>query len=772
MNPLYVVGVGAVTPLGFDALRTLASLRSRLDAFRTLSVVGESGKELVAARVSGYAEATHGARRYAAFAVAALKEALGDLPRGEWRRVVVFLGLPRASRPGAPAGLAPIVCAAVSDQLGIARENIRAVTAGRVSAHLSLAEARLLCDRGVPCLVGGVDTLSDSASLVALSKAGKLKEDWDGFIAGEGAAFVRVSGRPGNGAWGRAAPEITGLGWATETADGSAEHPLVGVAVNQAVRDAARDAGVTDADFDLRINDVNGERASFEDDSFGFVRFFRTPRSSYLEVLHPSSYLGEMGAAGGGIALLWAAANLELGLGDRRCVLVTASDERDRAALVLRKGRTASSAPPVTAVRADREALLVHANSPRDGLVDDPYGLHVEGVDQGHRGLLSANLDGVATSLVVIVGHHEEGVAPWEDAWRYEDRLIAHADAIAWGGRDGQALASERLESDEPEDAAAAAIAFLSWAGGRGIADALIKAGLQSSPHARWICNACIYGPRPTAAAALLAMMSVPDLSAGALEAARIAGVIDRESIVNWLQRSTLATDVVRVCGWQAVREWWRRLAPMVDGSFRSDQEAMLAALVLSDDPQSTLARLEVRRFSDAPLVWTLASMRSRRSLIVDSQAFDEPLTVEALEAMGWCGESGAQRWLLDALERDDAALRAAAARALKMIYGRAPQESVEDDSERVSPAKRLAQDPAVWIKSIIPSPHPPLRLGKPFGPQSPVRTLAWPDLGTRDRTIAAWEHVLWSGTPLGFHPRQLTRLQRRELGQLRGSAG
>ena len=39
-----------------------------------------------------------------------------------------------------------------------------------------------------------------------------LKEEWDGFIPGEAAAFIRVSGKPGIGCWGRPAVAIAGVG--------------------------------------------------------------------------------------------------------------------------------------------------------------------------------------------------------------------------------------------------------------------------------------------------------------------------------------------------------------------------------------------------------------------------------------------------------------------------------------------------------------------------------------------------------------------------------
>ena len=772
MTPLHVVGAGAITPLGFDALRTLASLRSGLDAFGKTTVVGEAGDELSAARIRGYAEGAQGARRYEALAIGALKETVRDVPREAMTNVIFLLGLPRPERAGVPDGLAQRVRDAVCDRLQVPPAHVRVLPAGRVSAYLGVRAALSLCEQGMECVVGGVDSLVDRASLLGLSRERLLKEEWDGFIPGEGAAFVRLSARAASGPWGKAAAQIVGFGEAQEAGDGSAERPWVGVAVNSALRQAARDAGISDSDIGLRINDVNGARPQFEDDAYGVIRFFRAPRpEGYLEVLHPASYLGELGAAAGGVALLWAAATLELGLRGGQCVLTTASDERDRTAAILRAGAGPGRR---TAVRAGRDAPVVHpARSAREDAVDDPYGIRIEGLDLGHEGLFAANLDGIGTDLLVIRHHHVEGTAPWADTRRYEDQLVAHADAIGWGGGPARRAAYARLESGEPDEAAAAALALLSFEGERAAVPALVEAARRDGAHAGWIQDACIYAPRPTADALLSAMAADPSLGAGALEAARVAGSVQRETVSAWVERLRGAAPaaVVRAFGWVAAPDAWASVAHLVSRSAGFDWEAMAAALVLGDRPESVLERLGVRRFDDAPLVWILGRIRSGRAVLAGSSADEIALTAEGAEALGWCGEPRARDWLLAALEHGEDPVPGAAARALRLIYGAAPEESAEvtdeDSPEGKRSIKRLSHDPRAWVACIDVGAHPPLRHGERMTPRTPAITLARPELGTRARTIAAWEHVLRTGAPLGFHPRQLIRLQRHDLAAL-----
>ena len=67
-----------------------------------------------------------------------------------------------------------------------------------------------------------------------------------------------------------------------------------------------------DNDIGLRINDINGSRAAFEDDAMATTRFYRSPREGVLDVWHLGSYLGETGAAAGAIELIWGASMGEL----------------------------------------------------------------------------------------------------------------------------------------------------------------------------------------------------------------------------------------------------------------------------------------------------------------------------------------------------------------------------------------------------------------------------------------------------------------------------
>lgn len=69
---LHIVAAGAITSLGHDVERTVASLRSGLDRFKQVPFLGSGGADLVIAPIEGYADGTSAIDRYEALALKAL----------------------------------------------------------------------------------------------------------------------------------------------------------------------------------------------------------------------------------------------------------------------------------------------------------------------------------------------------------------------------------------------------------------------------------------------------------------------------------------------------------------------------------------------------------------------------------------------------------------------------------------------------------------------------------------------------------------------------
>ena len=96
---------------------------------------------------------------------------------------------------------------------------------------------------------------------------------------------------------------------ANEPAHIYSNQPLQGVGLTKACKTALAAAGVAMVDMDYRISDLSGEHYGFKDATFLQARLDRAPagrtvdESWYMDLWHPSEYVGEIGAAFGPLAL-------------------------------------------------------------------------------------------------------------------------------------------------------------------------------------------------------------------------------------------------------------------------------------------------------------------------------------------------------------------------------------------------------------------------------------------------------------------------------------
>ncbi|MCA9706874.1 MAG: hypothetical protein KDK70_13560 [Myxococcales bacterium] len=460
MHSLYVVDGAAITAVGHDLPRTFASLRAGLSMFSELPIDGVSERPLQGAPVVGYAEGLQGVARYEALALRALVPIVSRIPRDQRPHVRLVLGLPDPERPGVPERLGPVLVERLVEALDLPRDGVYSMAHGRPSVLLALGQAELMDDRSAHVIVGGVDVLTNPRSLRALSAAGRLKEDWDGMLPSEAAAFFRVSTQRQPGWWGRPAARLVGVGTAVDPAANTKDDPLTGVGASRAFAAAVAGAGIDDATIDLRINDMNGERSAFEDDAMACTRFFRSRRpDGNLEVWHLGSVVGETGAAAGALEVLWAASTLELGTWPSRAVLLSCAEgPRRAAAVIMPADPTAGAGSPRARVSLD--APVVHPQAVTEPVVHPDPGLRLEQVDDAGRELAAQDLEQVASMLLIRAQHLVDPYEPWADVEDFEARLLRHVDALAWSRADAQPLAREILSDAqaEPERAAAAAL--------------------------------------------------------------------------------------------------------------------------------------------------------------------------------------------------------------------------------------------------------------------------------------------------------------------------
>jgi 3-oxoacyl-[acyl-carrier-protein] synthase I len=762
MTPLYVVGSGAVTALGLDAPRTVASLRGGHSGLVELRFEGVTGQDLKAAPVRGFAEGLMGLARLEALAHRALEECLRSLKEPFPGPPIVYLGL-RESDSELATRLTERLEARFSWKPG----TIYTLTSGRTSVFAALKHAHKALESGARgCIVGGVDSLVGPSELRSLSERGLLAEEYDGFYPGEAAAFVALSRRPAVGAWGRkAAALVTGVGEAEETADGSSSAPLVGVGMSTAMRRALSDAQTTEAAIGLFINAINGTRSEFEDEAHARIRLLRTPRKE-LTTWHVASHLGETGAAYGALALIWASAALDLGLSSAPGVMLTASAGRRRSAVFIKPvGGELTDAEASPAVSLTEPAFHKSSCICSTRNIENDEGMRLAEADDSHRTLCERDFDELA-SLWAIREGHLGSFSRWTDIEDFERRALSHLDALAWSGETARELA-ETLLSGEPEEAAAATLLLLCTEGRQAPTAPLLEACAKSPEHLGAISSAAGLSPRRLAEPFLhqLAQVDLPSAEA-AIRALSIGGWLTAEWLVQTARRLKEPVDEGVVAmgsrifpeGREGVSDWLT--ASKGKGVFAL--EASLAALVLEPAKHWLWTLPKDILFEQLPEAVALAALQEGKT-VVSLLPSELTATAGAMTALGWSGETQGTAVLLSGLDSKEEDVAQAAARALSRIYGLRPMETVTQEDV---PLDRLSQVRTQWEELLKGA--PPVgerqRHGKRWGKRSALDMLTARETPSSERAIALWEHTLLHRQPHPVHTQQWVATQLRAL--------
>jgi 3-oxoacyl-[acyl-carrier-protein] synthase-1 len=270
-------------------------------------------------------------------AAPALREALGD------KRSVkcpVFIGTPEVLPGGADAaGSRFLEYLALQSGVSFDLQRSKCFALGKAAIFHALQEARKHLEKGGDpfVIVGGVDTYVDSYVLAALERDQRiLQEDvTDGFIPGEGAAFLLVG--PSAGAVGRNGSQqraiLSGVAVGAEVGHRFSDQTYRGDGLAQVFQDLLAGArGPVTAVY----SGMNGESFGSREWAVAYIR----NRSHFADVArfaHPADCFGDLGAAAGPV-LIGAAAAME---GDSsreaRSLVFCSSDGADRGACLVER---------------------------------------------------------------------------------------------------------------------------------------------------------------------------------------------------------------------------------------------------------------------------------------------------------------------------------------------------------------------------------------------------------------------------------------------------
>ncbi len=308
---LYVVGAGAVTPAGLNARQTIAAIRASLSAFEEIILPAPFGASQVVARIPSHWRLRRTQGEWLVnMAARAIKEALGTSDPGVAAATALLITAPESFRnhPAFADIPARDFLAAVIGATGLKFHPASRAVDGGAAASVGLIEraSALMEEEGAAqILLGGADSLVNDVDLARLGQAGRLKGDKNaqGLVPGEAAAFVRLAREPGPEL---AATAIHGIGTARETDSVLSDRYSQGRAMLAALRDAVTGSGPSEPDIDFVVSNGNGERYHGWEMLIARPRFYRTQRD-LMATAYPAMTVGDIGAAGGALALMLAA---------------------------------------------------------------------------------------------------------------------------------------------------------------------------------------------------------------------------------------------------------------------------------------------------------------------------------------------------------------------------------------------------------------------------------------------------------------------------------
>ena len=334
--PLAIIGMGAITAVGWDATQTCAAIRAGITGFADSDYFqeGEEPVPLIAAcaPTDPPPDDAHEFDRLKILAIPALQECLASSGLSA-SSTPILLGIrePHRGEPDSDTRLGDIlkaIGAGLSCQL---HRDSAVIPEGNASAYRALKQARDWIESGrfTACIVGGVDSFVNVDDLTRYEEAHRLKREGvaQGFIPGEGAAFVAVSSI-GADDEGRVFGRINGIGLANEDpsvtaiADG---HPT-GLGLKKALENTIADAEIPESSITLRVSDMNGELYRGVESMFVLSRFYQTRRVN-LDMWLPAACVGEIGAAVGSLLIILAAIGTRKGYAPGHVVMCETSSD-------------------------------------------------------------------------------------------------------------------------------------------------------------------------------------------------------------------------------------------------------------------------------------------------------------------------------------------------------------------------------------------------------------------------------------------------------------
>lgn len=345
MQPVYVVGCFARTPVGLTAAATAAAVRAGISRSKEHPVlVDSSGKPLRLALDALLDPEALGRERMAALTLPPLMEATSAVFAATTKEVPVFLGEPEV-RPGWQGEDAVALRSALLGRLASqgVKAKLHAAAQGHASglAAINKAATAIAHEHLDVCVAGSFDSYMSLDTLRWLDQTRRLAthRSRSGFIPGEGAAFVILASAGAARAMRRPhLATVRGSHSCHESKVSGSDQDNLGEGLAAALSHAASTLTPAERPIDGVYCDLNGER--FRSDEWAFALLRRaTLFADGTRYVAPAGSWGDTGAASGTLSCILATQAWQRGHAPGRFALAWGSSDRGlRSAVVLENG--------------------------------------------------------------------------------------------------------------------------------------------------------------------------------------------------------------------------------------------------------------------------------------------------------------------------------------------------------------------------------------------------------------------------------------------------
>lgn len=345
-SKLYIAGMGMITPIGAHTAMTAAAVRAEMSSNKESNFFDQDFNNVTIATIPDEAlensleeDALTGPMnahqaRMLQIAKLAMLELMPQLPVGE--KLPLFLAAPEplvSIDPTLSMTFIQNLALQTGANFDLAQCRINAVGRAGVLDSIKLAFRFFESTNAKWVLVGGVDSFYDKEVLNFLLSKERLLcgEVMDGFIPGEGAAFLLLTNQP-TASLSSKFPIVFEPGQGTEKGHRYSQITYTGDGLATAVSTAIENAAIPK--IKTLYSSMNGESFFAKEHGVAMIRN-SDAFDENIKIEHPADCYGDLGAATGAVMLGIAASNIQSGKIMSPCLVCCSSDREHRSAVVI-----------------------------------------------------------------------------------------------------------------------------------------------------------------------------------------------------------------------------------------------------------------------------------------------------------------------------------------------------------------------------------------------------------------------------------------------------